>query len=452
MNGKPNLGLIFILVMLIASACNLAPVEQQTVEHSSDTIVETRVAQTLSVIDTIESSQPEGVDQEPAPIAPDMPAEESLSTPDLHVVYVDDGALWLWTEAGGARELYSGDSVTDVILSPDAQLAAFTTVGPDYRITGLWRVSTDGTGLQKMISGPDFVGMADTDMALGSEPFLWEFIADSHTLAFNTRLTFEGPGLVIQDNIMQLNMDTGALSTAFSAGQGGYFSYSPDGTRLAFSDPESVNLINADGSNPQNDLLTFPFVNTASEFAFSPVPVWDADGSHFNVVIPSVDPFGPDASFEIFSISRDGSSVSNLGEYNGNVAHLNAAKMVSPDGRAVVYLSHSGSGQELHLAEIGGEDNFYADEINDIKGWSQDSQYFVFGTTDGKIWLGQVGTEPMLVDGATSAADVIWLEDGRFVFSSGTFEEFSLRIGTPGSGSILIATPAATLLIFDAVP
>ena len=481
MKGRKKIALLSVAVLLILTACNLSPIEQQVVENSSIGLVETSVVQTLSAMDSVEDKQPENDVPDQVPSEPDMPEDESIILPELRVAYVDDGDLWLWTENGGNIQLYTGETVDRVIISPDAELVAFTTLGQDFRISGLWKIQIDGTGLSQLVSQADFVAMTTEQMALGTVPFHWEFVPNSHILAFNTRLVFEGPGLVIQDEIFHLDPDTGVLSSFFSSGnQNTNFNYSPDGSRIAFMDPSSVNLLDADGSNRRDDILTFPFVNTASEFSFVPAAHWLPDSSEFWVIIPGVEPFGPDASFEVFRISSDGNgvstfipptdsfgpsatfevfalesdgnSVSSIGTYPGAAAHLNAEKMIAPNGSAIAYFQHTGNGQDLYLGVIGGPDIPYDEDVNDLKGWSQDSAYFIYGTIDGNTMVGQVGSEPQILEPSFVFGDVIWLEDGRVLYAVGTTESTSLRLGMPGSESVLIASTGGNFLIFDAVP
>ena len=446
MKTKQKLSILSIILLLAALACSLTPDTGGEATIPGD-MVETSVAQTLAA----ESGENGESGTEPAPMdeTPTTPTTEP-ETP-LHVAYIDDGDLWLWTEAGGNVELYTGETVNDLLLSPDGEVVAFTTIGADYLITGLWRIFTDGTGLQKLVSSADFLGMATGD-AIGAAPYLWQFIPGTHTVAFNTKLLFEGPGLLIQGDLRHVNLDTGALSIFLPAGEAGNFYYSPDGSRIAMTTPTSISLINADGSNRQDDVVTFDFVNTASEAAFYPAPRWAADSSRLWALIPSSQPFEPDATFEVFEVSSNGETVSSLGVYPSEAAHFNSAQAISPDGNHVAYLQRVGDARELHIAQFGGGDTNYSPAVEGIKGWSLDSAHFLYGRQVGETWIGTLGGVPELLDGGTSVGDVVWLPDGQFVYSSGTYGAFSIRLGTLGAGSILIASPASDFAVFDVAP
>lgn len=96
---------------------------------------------------------------EPAPVAGSSSTPESASAPQsspvvqlestpaqtisapsgLRVVYIRDGNLWSWTEAGGSVQLTETGDMSSVHLSDDGQLLAFV------RGLEVWTVRMDGT-------------------------------------------------------------------------------------------------------------------------------------------------------------------------------------------------------------------------------------------------------------------------------------------------------------------
>ena len=434
-----------VVILFAALACNLLPTNDSVDPSQSE--LETAVAQTLAAGDTAGDDDGGGgvADPTDTPAPPETPAS---SVP--HVVYVDGGDLWLWTEAGGAVELYSGETVEKVIISPDAEVIAFTTVDSDFTVLGMWRIYSDGTGLQRLVSGADFVSLTTDEDALGAAPYLWQFIPGTHTLAFNTRLIFEGPGLAIQDDIRHLDLDSGSLSTFLSPGTGGNFYYSPDGSQIALTTPESVSLINADGTNRMDDVITFPFVRTASEYAFYPVPVWKPESNAFLVIIPPEDPFADGAFSPAYGyVVTSSGTATKFGPFLGELSHFEAGEKIAPDGSAIAYYDSTGSGLELFIADLDGPDTPIDTNVTSFKGWAPDASKFIYQTTTGELWAGQVGAAPVLLDSSGGPGDLIFLEDGRFVYASGTFGTFSIRLGTLEGGSILIASPSADFPVFD---
>jgi len=437
------------MIMLVALACSLTP--GGTDATPSDDVIATSVAQTLTASDGVGGDGGGSPSPSDMPVSPtDVPAP---ATP-LHVVYVDDGELWMWSEAGGAVQLYSGEKVEKVILSPDTEVIAFTTIAQDFTTLGLWRIYVDGSGLQRLVSAADFDAIAASNPdAVSASPYLWQFIPGTHILAFNTQLQFEGPGLHIQNDIRHLDVDSGLQSIFLDTGQAGNFYYSPDGLKVAFTTSESVNLINADGTRRIDNVITFPFVITASEYSFYPVPVWTPDSSEFWVTIPPKDPFdtGPNNVSELFMVTSEGVPAS-FGPFPGDLSHVEAGEKIAPDGSAVAYYESSGSGVDLFIAEINGPDTPYAENITNLKGWAPDASHFVYQTTSGEIWVGEVGAPALLLDSWGGPGEVVFLQDGSFVFASGTFGNFTLRLGTVTGGNDQIASPTADFPQFDAAP
>lgn len=425
------------VLVLAALACSLNPSPAAT----PDGAIETSVALTLAATDgSPEPAEPTETETSPPP-----------PSPDLHVAYVDDGDLWLWTEAGGNVMLYSGETVGDVVLSPDAELVAFTTIDSNYRVLGLWRIRTDGSDQQRLVAGPDFVAMSTHPDALGAEPYRMEFRPGTHTLAFNTNLVFEGPGLLIQDDVRLLDMDTGAMSVLLPVGSGGNFYYSPDGSRMVVTTAGSVDVMLADGTGRVDDVITFPFVNTASEFAFYPTAQWSPDGTSFRAVIPSTEPFGPAANFELFEVTADGLTINSLGIFPGTFAHFPDGTAVSPNGQYLAFMQQAGDVQDLHIVELGVSDTIYDSQVSGFAGWNPASTHLIY-QKQGSLWIVQPGGTPSQLDGAASARNAVWLPDGRYLYTNGSIGSFSLRLGSPGSGSILVASPTADFVTFDAVP
>ena len=141
-----------------------------------------------------------------------------------------------------------------------------------------------------------------------------------------------------------------------------------------------------------------------------------------------------------------------FGPFLGMLSHMEAGEKIAPDGSAIAFYESSGSGMDLFIADLDGPDIPYDNNVTSFKGWAPDSSYFIYQTTSGEMWAGEIGTEPVLIDGSGGPGDLIFLQDGRFVYASGTFGSFSIRLGTLGGGSVLVAAPTADFPIFDAVP
>ena len=66
---------------------------------------------------------------------------------------------------------------------------------------------------------------------------------------------------------------TATISNILNVGASWKFTYSPDGSKIAISLPTGIATYNADGSLLEENVLIYPFVNTASEYAWVASPV-----------------------------------------------------------------------------------------------------------------------------------------------------------------------------------
>ena len=72
-----------------------------------------------------------------------------LSPVGLRVVYLREGNLWSWTEAGGSQQLTGTGDMSIARLSDDGQLLAF------MRGREVWTVRMDGTDARLLITLED---------------------------------------------------------------------------------------------------------------------------------------------------------------------------------------------------------------------------------------------------------------------------------------------------------
>lgn len=435
-----------VLIVLVAAGLACVSSGNGGGPPDGDTIG-TTVAQTLTAVG---GAGGEATDEPAA--ATDVPAG---GTPEvLRIAYGDGNDLWIWTEGAGSNQVYTGDKVTDVLFSGDGTLAVFKTTNPGYEFTGVWAVNSDGSNLRRLVTAADVNALAPLGDALWAEPFHWQFVPGTHTLAFNTRFQYQGPGLDIRDDLRLLNVDTGDLSTLYDPGQAGMFYYSPDGGQIALVKPGEVDLVNADGSNRREDVLVHPFVNTASEYAFYAIPRWHADGSQLSVVIPSAEPFWDDPSMSVWTIPTDGSGASLESSFPTDMALFNSDELLSPDFTKVAYLERFGEPSdntwELHIANPDGSgDTIFRSGHLGFVSWNPDSNWFAF-REDSEYFLGQVGGGgPWPLADTPPAFEMAWIDSGRFLYFSGSYGSFDLRIGSFAAPSFSIGGSSSDSPVFD---
>ncbi len=134
------------------------------------------------------------------------PAPEGLNTPGsevqgLTVVYSHDGELWAWSE-GMKNQILTRGPVYSPEISPDGSIIAFLRPVDDFFIE-LWAINLDGTGERRLVGTADLevIGGSSRDQnAVAIIPHQFEWLPESHTLAFNTEYAYRGPGTVLLDD------------------------------------------------------------------------------------------------------------------------------------------------------------------------------------------------------------------------------------------------------------
>jgi hypothetical protein len=316
-----------------------------------------------------------------AAVMPTSVPEPHTLPPTLRLVYTDtSGNLFSWTQANGVRPLLASGDILGARLSDDGLWVAFTR-STDYLHFSLWVIGFDGAGERQLLTPDQLFALKNSADAVGVEPYIFSWVPNSHTIAFNTSPKFEGPGLMINDDLHLVNAETGAFSTLLTPGNGGVFYYSPDGTQIALVTPQNISLINADGSNRRSNVLVYDPVMTYSEFQYYAAPQWAADGSFLRVAIPpqaSLD--NPGDMTTLWHIPTDGSPAGVAGHVL--TAPLSAVTL-SPDLGWIAYQSYfsdnTDNRRNLHINTVTGtSDHIYTTGDVNIDTWATDSVHFVY--------------------------------------------------------------------------
>lgn len=386
------------------------------------------------------------------PTLPEATAAPSLTPAPaaiLSVAYVDgERNLWLWQPGATPVRLVDSGDVADLRLSPDGSQVAYLR-SPDYVNESLWLVRSDGSDRRELVSTADFHSMNTYPEAIGATAHQFEWIPGANRLAFNTRPIFEGLGLELHDDLWQVDVATGAHTPLLAPGSGGMFYYAPDGSQIALVTPEQISLVNADGSNRREAVLSYDPVITYSEYRYYPQPQWSPDGAFLRVAVPPADPLAePLQAMNVWHIPASGATATHL-------ASITAAPFsvfgLSPDLNRIAYLQQVGAPQDnthaLHIALADGSgDQIYYTGAVFFNGWAPDSQHFTFsiGTGD-NAQLGQVGDTFSALNESGPATNVTWPDAAHFIYLSKTDGNWQIRLGTVGAASTLIAEfPAAS--------
>ena len=325
----------------------------------------------------------------------------------LHVVYIKDGDLYLWIEETGISQLLASGNVIEAWLSDDAQMIAFIRQVGDFQ-SEIWAINTDGTGEHRLVSAADVETMLvdRSPDASGVSPHQVTWIPGTHILAFNTRQSFM-VGFLLNDDLRMVDAGTGETRTLLPPGQGGMFTYSLEGSRIAITTPDKLFLVDADGSNRSPDLLNFSEVITSSEYRYYPEPAWTSDSSALLIAIPPQDPLAArDQLTYLWRIPADGGQAVQIGGVPATF--FGGGVFFSPDRNQLIYQREVGQPQdnlrELHLAQadLSSDEVLFTAPLLLFQSWAGDSHHYFFSTgNEMQTQIGEPGgtVRPILPEG-----------------------------------------------------
>ncbi|MCP4416240.1 MAG: hypothetical protein GY805_06440 [Chloroflexi bacterium] len=349
------------------------------------------------------------------------------------IVYSDIDGLWLLpldgTQsppiAGEATQITAVANIQQLLISPDGQQVAY--VAGDFSSNRLGVAAISG-GSQTLVESNTLPNSVGDGFAVLIDQIEW--LPDSQTIAFNTDATnLEGPGVVPQADLHLVSI-SGGLTEQFASGTAGHtFALSPDGTRLIFGNPESIMRVNMDGSN-QEEVITFSFVNTASEYAWIPTAQWLPSGSQAYVAIAAADPWTAKAEATLYQIPVSGPAV-EIGTLLGNT--LFSPPQWTGNGSKLGYIQVVIDGsnvQTVVIADDNGGNPLPIASSNQLMfaGWNQAGTHFLYAGQD-YLGIGQVGQPAVEVLIAGGLDNLRWLNEGAFVTAVGNSGSWNLFTG-----------------------
>jgi len=383
------------------------------------------------------------------PTATATPTEPPVTAraPEMRIAYTDAGRnLWIWIDGtGAARKIVSTGDVTEARISPDGNLVVFVRTF-NYLNFSMWLINADGTNERLLIPLEEFDAMKNSPDALGAQPYVWDWVPGTRQLAIVSSPTHDGPGMMVNDDLWYVNIDTGELKQMLPPGQGGVFYFSPDGQQIALVTPKTISLINSDGTNRRQSVLEYPLVSTYGEYKYYATPKWSPDLSFLRVAILPQEPLAePRQNTSIWEIPADGSPAKMIRVVTSMPL---LGPELSPDLNHIVYLKEHGAPadnqRELHISVSDNSgDTIYQTGQLDFMGWAPDSSRFIFSSgTDNKAKLGQIGQAAVPFSDVDPVMAVSWLKDGKVIFLHRTSSSWEIRIGAPGGASeALVSLP-----------
>lgn len=348
----------------------------------------------------------------------------------LEIAYVRDGDLWLWMDGIGAQQLTASGDVSDVRISDDGRIIAFT------RGQEIWAIRSDGSNQHLLVRDTYLKSLMQENGTIKLADFNW--FPGKPMIYFSTYLEssdVEYPQLRYDTHLVDVN--NGSPTQWLGPGDGGKLSVSPNGNLVAVSSPDRIDLIDLQTSNRKN-LLTYPKI-AVYETDFSPQVVWMPDSSGFKTVIPSQTENGVNLDQARFLYVSLGGVVASLSIFD--IVPLYESQLsISPDGGYVLYVWTSADGQrELRLLDSSGAMKAYRKSPQQIRAlaWSPDSKRFFYSIGDNyAVYMGGLDDYPVVdLDASWSAQ---WVSDQYYILQKGEAAGSGLYLGNLEAEKIYI--------------
>ena len=433
------------LLSLVAAAlgCNLPgrmpPAPAPTV---SDSEVATQVAKTMEAHGGEATATPEVVVtattvSEPEPEPEPLPAV-------LRVAFSDANRdLWVWEEGSSPIKRVDSGDIVDAKLSSDGQQLLFAR-SADFTEYSLWVLPYAGGSERELVSAEDFEEMKGFDDAITAQPFVYDWVPGANQIYFVTSPVFEGPGLVVNDDLWLVDAASGERTELLEPGDGGLPYFAPDGESIMISTAENIVLMNADGSG-REVVKEFDPVLTYSEYMYYPSVQWRSDSGLAGAAIPPEDPLAsPAGETWVGFLSLDGEAQ----EIKSVAAHFLSAAVFNQQLEKFVYLKNVGAAgenrSELRVvkaldADEPGDTAFVSGNI-EFLAWAPDGERFVYiNRGDAKTMLGQVGAGRMELSGVKDPIGFAWIDDNQFLYLQRGSESWKMYIAQIGADPVEVA-------------
>lgn len=383
----------------------------------------------------------------------ELPSATSMpETRGIRAVFVSaDHNIYTWApgEVSFTQLTSSGDA-DKALVSSDGSLIAFTRT-TDFQTYSLDVINSDGSDQRTVFSHDQFAALHRPELALDAKPHQVDWIPNTHLLAITVNYVFEGPGLSIGPDLIELNADNGSNHTLLTVNESWQFAYSPDGSKIVASLPDGIDLYKSDGTALTSaKVFTFPNVNTASEYEFTPDVRWSQNGAEFAFTIPPVDPFSdpPDATRVIKVKATDISVTTPL----RTLMVYHGVNEFSPDLSKIAYariVNSTNGAVDLHIAKLDGSgDEVYLSNENLNKfTWSPDNQHFIYSLNEGSTvatYIGQIGSNGNRITEVDSLREVKWLDGNRYLILDKTTGGWKIWFGTIGSTPVAVYSDSNT--------
>ncbi len=379
------------------------------------------------------------------------PPAATLPPPVLRVVYLDGGNVMLIEGGAPPVPLTGSGDAEDVRISDDGGQVVYTRRFSFDTGVEMRSVNVDGTGDLPLLT-PAYLNSLYPlpSFTIGIDVSSFAFIPGSHIVVFNTRAIPAEVGQHKFNDLLTVDADSGSVTTLLGPGAGGDFTVSPDGSRIAFSQPEAISLIDSDGTDLVAALVPYTPVITYSEYQYYAKVTWAPDSSAAGTAIPSSDPLAPGAGGSVWIISASGATATHLADFTGDFLFGGTADNLSPDLSQIGFSRETAvpNVSDLVLANADGTGaSVYATGQIEWLGWAPYSSHFTYSFGDPpNIQLGTPGGGPVPL---AMGIRLRWIDATQFLYTSGSFGSWTLQRGEIGAAPVLLASPTGDFIAYD---
>jgi Tol biopolymer transport system component len=354
----------------------------------------------------------------PTPVPPEPQPERAI------IGYLDNGRL-LATSFNPTEEdpavaevvqlLPDETNVQKLFISPGGRRVAYLRGASDRN--ELRVVNLDGRDQRLLVDSLDLPVEAD-DVGFSAVIDQVQWLPDGSGLAFSTRQFASGfGGASEQEDLWTVTLD-GELTQRLAFHQGGGLFLVLPNNEVILSGRDSVERINLDGSN-RIRLISFEFINTASEYIYYPILQLARDGSTVYTAVPNAEPFARNPSTQLWRIS--GNNAEQIGRLPNTI--LFHPVQWSANGNRLGYAAYTSSVPPSIIVADGSGQNaetYVTAEQMQFLGWSGDGQHFLYTTTE-LLGVGQPDSDPVEITLPTGGVvrSVEWLSNNRYIVATG---------------------------------
>jgi hypothetical protein len=338
----------------------------------------------------------------------------------LRAAYQKADGPYIWTEGQGPRKLADGVNTMDAAISRDGSAVAYRS---DFGLNAVRTEGGDPVLLLDRRDPPDdggFVGV-----------YQFDFGPDNRFVYFTTT-SDQGA----HSALYRVNIDGSPPERVFATGEGGNFTFSPDGEWLTVFHAGEIVLAKPDGRDART---AFTYPGNAPFGSDGPQIDWAEDSSGFFVVSYEGKSNKPQP-FTVWFIPVAG----DPGQRWTFQGYLSFS--LSPDGYRAVYFDRHGGTTDVHIADSSGRDILYASlgEDVDFMDWAPDSRRFILNYYQYREdspeminvpYICIPGEAPLRLTDTPTAYPIYWVDSRRVLYG---MESGELRLQEAGKPSLLI--------------